>query len=46
MNPFETELRELIDRYQDLPGTALEEIVDALEAEAERLVERVNERVS
>ena len=44
MNSFQTELRDLIDKHKDHPGVALEELVDALETEAERLAEQVNER--
>jgi len=42
MNPFAAELKELIERHLDLPGTAREEIVDALEDAAEKLAEEVN----
>jgi hypothetical protein len=44
MNSFQTELRDLIDKHKDHPGVALEELVDVLETEAERLAEQVNER--
>ena len=44
MNTFADELRELIEKHRDMPGTALEEIVDVLDAAAESLVEEVNNR--
>jgi hypothetical protein len=46
MNTFAEELRELIDKYRDMPGYALEEIVDGLEAAVEGLVDEVNARAS
>jgi sulfur carrier protein ThiS len=42
---FKAELHELIDKYRDHPGTCLEDLVDALETEAEVLVEEVNARI-
>jgi hypothetical protein len=42
MNTFAQEISELIEKYRDLPGTALEELVDALDAASELLVEEVN----
>ena len=44
MNSFESELKELIDKYRDLPGTALEELIDALDAATSELAEEVNAR--
>jgi hypothetical protein len=44
MNSFQTELLDLIDKHKDHPGVALEELIDALETEAEKLAEQVNER--
>jgi hypothetical protein len=44
MNTFAQELSELIEKYRDAPGTALEELVDGLEAASEILVEEVNAR--
>jgi hypothetical protein len=44
MNTFASELRELIEKYVDMPGTALEEIIDVLDAAVESLVEEVNVR--
>jgi hypothetical protein len=44
MNNFDEELRELITKWRDHPGVALEEIIDTLEAAVEELVEEVNER--
>jgi hypothetical protein len=41
---FAGELHDLIDRYRFNPAIALEELVDALEDEAEALVEEVNAR--
>lgn len=43
MNDFATELRELIDKWRDMPATALEELVDALETEARWLAEEINQ---
>ena len=43
---FKAELHELIDKYRDHPGTLLEELVDAMETEAEALVEEIGERAS
>jgi anthranilate synthase component 1 len=31
MNDFSSELRDLIDKWRDMPGHALEEIIDAIE---------------
>jgi hypothetical protein len=45
MNQFSDELRDLIDKWRDQPGYALEELVDALEQAAQELVEEVNARV-
>lgn len=42
MNLFAEELRELIEKWRDFPGFALEEIIDALQAETDKLVEEVN----
>lgn len=42
MNNFDVELQELIDRWREHPGVALEEIVDTLDTAVERLVEEVN----
>jgi hypothetical protein len=41
---FAGELHDLIDKWRDHPGTALAELVDAMEIEVEALVEEVNER--
>lgn len=46
MNNFDIELQELIDRWRDHPGVALEEIIDTLETSVERLVEEVNARAA
>jgi len=46
MNKFADELRDLIDKWRDQPGYALEELVDVLESAVEELVEEVNERAS
>ncbi len=42
---FADELKELIDKWRDQPGYALQELVDVLENEVEILVEEVNARV-
>ena len=42
---FADELRDLIDRWRDQTGYALEELVDALESAVEELVEEINERI-
>ena len=42
MKSFAVELRELIERYRDLPGTAIEELIDVLDAAVESMVEEVN----
>jgi hypothetical protein len=42
---FAGELHDLIDKWRDHPGVALQELVDAMETEVEALVEEVNERV-
>lgn len=44
MNDFSTELRDLIDKWRDQPGTSLMDLVDALDEVVEELVEEVNER--
>ena len=44
MNSFESELKELIDKYRDLPGTALEELIDVLDVAISDLVEEVHAR--
>lgn len=41
---FAGELHDLIDKYRFNPAIALEELVDALEDEAQALVEEVNAR--
>ena len=41
---FAGELHDLIDKWRDRPGVALQELVDAMEIEVEALVEEVNER--
>jgi hypothetical protein len=46
MNSFTDELKELIDKWRDLPGTALEELIDVLEVAVEDLVEEVNARAA
>ena len=46
MNDFTTELRDLIEKYRDHPGVPIEEIVDALESEAEDLAEEIFVRVA
>jgi hypothetical protein len=46
MNTFIEELHELIDKYRDMPGAALEELIDALDVVTAELVEEVNERVA
>ena len=42
---FAEELHDLLDKWRDQPGVALEELVDAMEIEIEVLVEEINERV-
>jgi hypothetical protein len=42
MNDFSSELRDLIDKWREYPGSALPEIIDELEDAAEALVEEVN----
>lgn len=44
MNDFSVELRDLIDKWRDTPGHALEEIVDILEETAELLAQEIDER--
>ena len=44
MNSFESELKELIARHRDRIGVALEELVDALENEAEILADEIDSR--
>jgi hypothetical protein len=46
MNAFIEELHELIDKWRDMPGGALEEIIDALDVVTAELVEEVNERAA
>jgi hypothetical protein len=46
MNTFIEELHELIEKWRDMPGTALEELVDALDVVTAELVEEVNERTA
>ena len=46
MNTFAAELKELIEKYRDIPGTALEELVDVLDAAVESLVDEVNARAA
>ncbi len=42
MNTFESELKELIARHRDMPGTILADLVDDLESAVEALVEEIN----
>lgn len=42
MNLFAEELRDLIEKWKDFPGFTLEEIIDSLQAETDKLVEEVN----
>lgn len=42
MNTFAQELKELIDKHRDMPGTLLADLVDDLEAKVDELVEEVN----
>jgi len=42
MNDFSSELRDLIDKWRDMSGYSLPDIVDELEDAAEALVEEVN----
>jgi hypothetical protein len=44
MNNFADEIKELIDRYRDHPGVALEELIDVLDSATEELIEEVNAR--
>ena len=46
MNTFAEELRELIEKYRDMPGYALEEVIDTLDAAVESLVDEINARAS
>lgn len=39
MNTFEAELRELIEKYLEMPGYTYGEIVDTLEEAADKLVQ-------
>ena len=42
MNTFAQELKELIEKHRDMPGTVLADLVDDLENAVEALVEEVN----
>jgi hypothetical protein len=44
MNTFASELQELIEKWDGAWGTPTEELVDALEAAAAALVEKINAR--
>jgi hypothetical protein len=46
MNTFIEELHELIDKYRDMPGVALEELIDALDVVTAELVEEVAATIS
>ena len=45
MNTFESELKDLIARHRDMPGTILADLVDALETEVEKLVDEIDANV-
>jgi hypothetical protein len=44
MNDFSVELRDLIDKWRDMPGHELQELVDMLEEAAELLADEIDER--